>query len=65
MADSMAKANMTSETWRCQPCQDRVSLWSRPGSLLVVSKAFSMTQRCPSAMTGVSIAVPVGHRVVK
>ena len=22
----MAKASITSETWRCQPCQDRVSL---------------------------------------
>ncbi|MGA9306496.1 MAG: hypothetical protein WBW31_13920, partial [Candidatus Sulfotelmatobacter sp.] len=22
----MAKASMTSETWRCQPCQERVSL---------------------------------------
>ena len=26
----MAKASMTSETWRCQPCQERVSLWSSP-----------------------------------
>src|SRR3546814_7872765 len=28
----MAKASMTSETWRCHPCQERVSLWSRPSS---------------------------------
>src|SRR4051812_30261882 len=34
MAASMAKAIMTSETWRCQPCQERVSLWSRPSSVL-------------------------------
>ena len=26
IAASMAKASMTSETWRCQPCQERVSL---------------------------------------
>src|SRR5215208_6386704 len=32
MAASMAKASMTSETCRCQPCQERVSLWSRPSS---------------------------------
>ncbi len=23
---------MTSEMWRCQPCQERVSVWSRPSS---------------------------------
>ena len=26
MTAIMAKASMTSETWRCQPCQERVSL---------------------------------------
>ena len=26
IAASMAKASITSETWRCQPCQERVSL---------------------------------------
>jgi len=26
MAVIMAKASITSETWRCQPCQERVSL---------------------------------------
>jgi hypothetical protein len=26
MAAIIAKASMTSETWRCQPCQDLVSL---------------------------------------
>jgi len=30
----MEKASMTSETWRCQPCQERVSLWSSPSSFL-------------------------------
>src|SRR4029450_10707157 len=47
MAASMAKASITSETWRCQPCQDRVSLWSRPSSVLAVSNASSMAQRRP------------------
>src|SRR5215204_2869350 len=36
MAVSIAKASMTSETCRCQPCQERVSLWSRPNSFLAV-----------------------------
>ena len=36
MAASIAKASMTSETCRCQPCQERVSLWSRPNSFLAV-----------------------------
>src|SRR5689334_19210071 len=44
MAVSIAKANMTSETCRCQPCQERVSLWSRPNSFLAVSKPSSMAQ---------------------
>ena len=39
---SMAKATMTSGTWRCQTCQERVSSWSRPSSVLAVSKASSM-----------------------
>ena len=30
MVASMAKASITSETWRCQPCQERLSLWSKP-----------------------------------
>src|SRR3954452_13131141 len=62
---SMAKASITSETWRCQPCQERVSLWSRPSSVLAVSNASSIVQRCPSTLTKVSIAVPAGHQVVK
>src|SRR3954453_18355443 len=65
MAASIAKASMTSETWRCQPCQERVSLWSSPSSVLAVSNASSTAQRCPSTLTKVSIAVPAGHRVVK
>jgi len=47
MTASMAKASITSETWRCQPCQLRVSLWSRPSSFLAVSKPSSIAQRCP------------------
>src|SRR4051794_1791361 len=44
MAVIRAKA---SKTCRCQPCQERVSLWSRPSSFLAVSKLSSMAQRCP------------------
>src|SRR3954451_23732571 len=65
MAASMAKASMTSETCRCQPCQERVSLWSRPNSFLAVSKPSSMAQRRPSTATRVSTPVPAGHQVVK
>src|SRR3954469_8603329 len=65
MAASIAKASMTSETWRCQPCQERVSLWSRPHSFLAVSKPSSMAQRRPSTATRVSIPVPAGHQVAK
>src|SRR6187455_1583304 len=61
MAASIAKASMTSETCRCQPCQDRVSLWSRPSSFLAVSKPSSMAQRRPSTATKVSISVPAGQ----
>src|ERR1041385_4080459 len=65
MAASMAKASMTSETCRCQPCQERVSLWSRPNSFLAVSKLSSMAQRCPSTVTSTATGVPAGHQVVK
>src|SRR4051794_39902415 len=65
MAAIMAKASMTSETCRCQPCQERVSLWSRPNSFLAVSKPSSMAQRRPSTATRVSIPVPAGYQVVK
>ena len=51
IAASMAKASITSATWRCQPCQERVSLWSRPSSFLAVSKPSSIAQRCPSTAT--------------
>src|SRR5689334_18848264 len=65
MAASIAKASMTSETCRCQPCQERVSLWSRPNSFLAVSKLSSMAQRRPSTATRVFISVPAGHQVAK
>src|SRR3954468_15344995 len=65
MAASIAKASMTSETCRCQPCQERVSLWSRPSSFFAVSKPSSMAQRRPSTATRVSLAVPAGHQVAK
>src|SRR4051794_7022567 len=65
MAASIAKASMTSETCRCQPCQERVSLWSRPSSFLAVSKPSSMAQRRPSTLTSTSTGVPAGHQVAK
>jgi len=65
MTASMAKASMTSETCRCQPCQLRVSLWSSPSSFLAVSKPSSIAQRRPSTLTRISIPVPAGHQVVK
>src|SRR3954468_19061308 len=65
MAASIAKTSMTSETCRCQPCQERVSLWSRPSSFLAVSKPSSMAQRCPSTLTSTAIEVPAGHQVAK
>src|ERR671916_361503 len=58
MAASIAKASMTSETCRCQPCQERVSLWSRPNSFLAVSKPSSMAQRCPSTLTSTATSAP-------
>jgi hypothetical protein len=45
MAAFIAKASMMSETWRCQPCQERVSLWSSPNSFFAASKLSSMAQR--------------------
>ena len=51
---------MTSETWRCQPCQERVSLWSRPSSFLAVPNPSSIARRWPSACTSASIPVPAG-----
>lgn len=65
MAASIAKASMTSEACRCQPCQERVSLWSRPNSFLAVSKLSSMAQRCPSTVTKTATGVPAGHQVMK
>src|SRR5215210_6332467 len=61
----MANASITNETCRCQPCQERVSLWVRPNSVLAVSKASSIAQRCPSTRTKVSIGVSAGHQVEK
>src|SRR6187551_3874542 len=52
MAASIAKASMTSETCRCQPCQERISLWSRPSSFLAVSKPSSMASAGPRAPPG-------------
>src|SRR3982751_4509074 len=65
MAASMAKASMTSETCRCQSCQERLSFWAIPSSFLAVSKPSSMAQRRPSTATRVSIAVPAGTRYRK
>src|SRR3954451_18363912 len=65
MAVSIAKASMTRETCRCQPCQERVSLWSRPSSFLAVSKLSSIAQRRPSTVTSILIGVPARHHVTK
>src|SRR5450759_1849439 len=48
IAAIMAKASMTSETWRCQPCQERVSLWSSPSSFLAAFRAFARRKTAPS-----------------
>src|SRR5271165_5712084 len=37
----MAKASMTSETWRFHPCQARVSLCSRPSSFCRLATVFT------------------------
>src|SRR4051794_6301919 len=62
MAASIAKASMTSETCRCQPCQERVSLWSRPSSFLAVSKPSSIAQRRPSTATRCPASAPVRQK---
>src|SRR5919107_5301485 len=61
----MANASITSETCRCQPCQERVSLCVSPNSVLAVSNASSIAQRWPSTRTRVAIGVPAGHQVEK
>src|SRR6476646_2523918 len=65
IAASIVKASMTSETCRCQPCQERLSLWSRPSSFLADSKPSLMAQRCPSTLTSTASGVPAGHQVAK
>src|SRR5215217_9418300 len=40
----MAKANITSDTCRCQPCHERVSLWVRRHSVFAISNASSIAQ---------------------
>src|SRR5690242_8278805 len=65
MAASITKASITSETCRYQPCQERVSLWSRPSSFLAVSKPSSMAQRRPSIATRASISVPAVAQLAK
>src|SRR3712207_7648673 len=47
---------------RCQPCHERVSLCVSPSSVLAVSNASSIAQRCPSTRTSVSIGVPARHQ---
>src|ERR1700757_2589554 len=50
MVAIMANASMTSETWRCHPGHERVSLWSSPNSFFVVSKLSSIPSgRIPPA----------------
>src|SRR4029453_11975877 len=40
-----AAGAMTSVIWRCQPCQDRASQWSRPRSSFARWKHSSIVQR--------------------
>src|SRR3569833_2824047 len=47
----MANASITSDTCRCQPCHERVSLWVSPSSVFAVSNASSIAQRWPSTRT--------------
>src|SRR3546814_5430710 len=61
VCSSDLKASMTSETWRCHPCQERVSFWSRPSSFLAVSKLSSIAQRWPSTLTSASMDVQIGR----
>jgi|EndMetStandDraft_5_1072996.scaffolds.fasta_scaffold00485_5 hypothetical protein len=61
----ITKASMTSETCRCHPCHEHVSLWSKPSSFLAVSELSSIARRCPSTFTSVSMGVPLGHYVEK
>src|SRR4029077_8127183 len=50
IAAIMAKASITSETWRCHPCHERVSLWSSPNSFFALSKLSSIPSgRIPPA----------------
>src|SRR5215210_9564324 len=59
----MANANITSDTCRCQPCHERVSLWVRPNSVFAISNASSIAQRWPSTRTSLSSGVLAGHQV--
>src|ERR1700694_1188195 len=61
----MAKERITRETWGCHPCEDLLSLLSRPNSFFAVSKLSSIAHRWPSTATSVSMDVPAGHQVVK
>ena len=59
---SMANASITSDTCRCQPCHERVSLCVSPNSVFA-SQRILIAQRCPSTRTSVSIGVPAGTRL--
>src|SRR5690348_18432011 len=45
VAASIAKASMTSEAWRGQPCQEPVPVWSGPSPVLAGVKPAPMAQR--------------------
>jgi hypothetical protein len=51
---------MRSVMWRCHPCQERASRWSRPGSSLPRWKHSSMVRRKPAAPASSASAVPFG-----
>src|SRR5512144_841594 len=60
---SRAKASMTSETWRCQPCQLRVSLWSSPlGGLEAVLDRPAATFGTDQGLDGRALRAPGGEK---
>src|SRR5512147_2366890 len=60
---SRAKASMTSETWRCQPCQLRVSLWSSPlGGLEAVLDRPAATFGTDQGLDGRALRAPGGQK---
>ena len=56
-------ARITSETWRCQPCWDVVSLWSRPDSFLEASNKCTTISGAPLQRPGLGGLVATEPKV--